>query len=95
MSHEFVVRARQAASTESFRAGFICNGEAATRALLTRPRSSTEIDALIEDPVAFTRPWTGRRFYRKADFAIVEMSCMDNYTFAEYEKTILDQGSTP
>jgi nicotinamide-nucleotide amidase len=61
----------QAASTESFRAGFICNGEAATRALLTRPRSSTEIDALIEDPVALTNElaWAVRQQAR-CDFGL-------------------------
>src|SRR5918996_4147090 len=42
----------QAASTESFRAGFICNGDVATRALLTHRRNSRKIDDLIDDPVA-------------------------------------------
>ena len=53
---------------------------------------SLRIDITVEDPVAFTKPWTGTRFYRRADFGIVEMSCMDNFTFAEYEKTILEHG---
>ena len=59
-----------------------------------RPTPDTlRIDITIEDPVAFTKPWTGTRFYRRADFGIVEMSCMDNFTFAEYEKTILEHGT--
>jgi hypothetical protein len=63
---------------------------------LRRPTPDTlRVEITIEDPVAFTQPWTAQRFYRKADFGIVEMSCMDNYTFAEYEKTILKQGPTP
>jgi hypothetical protein len=63
---------------------------------IRRPTPTTlEVDITIEDPVAFTRPWKGQRFYRQADFTIVEMSCMDNFTFAEYEKTILKHGATP
>ena len=44
----------QAASTESFRAGFICNGDVAIRGVLAHGRNSREIDALINDPVALT-----------------------------------------
>ena len=44
----------QAASTESFGAGLICNSDFATRTLLTHGRNSTAIDVLLQDPVALT-----------------------------------------
>jgi nicotinamide-nucleotide amidase len=44
----------QAASTESFSAGFIGNSEIAIRALLTQGRNSARIDDLIQDPVSLT-----------------------------------------
>lgn len=44
----------QAASTERFSAGFICNNEPALRALLKNARDPKKIDALFNDPLALT-----------------------------------------
>jgi nicotinamide-nucleotide amidase len=44
----------QTASTENFGAGFICNGEAATRALLKNSRDVKKIDETLQDPIALT-----------------------------------------
>jgi nicotinamide-nucleotide amidase len=53
----------QAASTESFGAGIICNSENATRTLLTHGRNPARTDALIQDPVTLTDElaWSVRR----------------------------------
>ena len=44
----------QTASGEHFGAGFICNSEAALRALLKNSRDPQKIEALLKDPVALT-----------------------------------------
>ena len=44
----------QTASAEQFRAGFICNGEAALRALLKNSRDPNKIDALFKNPLLLT-----------------------------------------
>ena len=44
----------QTASMEHFSAGFICNSEAARRALLKHAREPSRVGALIHDPVALT-----------------------------------------
>jgi nicotinamide-nucleotide amidase len=44
----------QMASTEHFSAGFISNGRAAIRALLSHGRDPERIDSLMQDPVALT-----------------------------------------
>ena len=52
----------QAASTEHFGAGFICNNEAAVRSLLKHARDSEKVDSLLRDPVALTNElaWAAR-----------------------------------
>lgn len=44
----------QTASMEHFAAGFICNGEAATRALLKGSQDGKKIDEALKDPIALT-----------------------------------------
>jgi nicotinamide mononucleotide (NMN) deamidase PncC len=44
----------QTASLENFGAGFICNNEAALRALLKRSRDGKAIDEALKDPIALT-----------------------------------------
>ena len=44
----------QTASAEQFSAGFICNSEAAVRALLKSSREPSKIDLLLQDPLALT-----------------------------------------
>ena len=48
------------------------------------------IDITIEDPVAFTEPWTGERRYRPVDWDIEEFACMDNVNFEAFEDAILN-----
>ena len=48
------------------------------------------IDIRIEDPVAFTEPWTAQRHYRRVDWDIEEFICMDSVNFEEYEQSVLD-----
>ena len=48
------------------------------------------IDLMIEDPVAFTEPWTGQRRYRRVDWDVEEFSCMDNVNFEAFEEEILN-----
>lgn len=48
-----------------------------------------QIDITVEDPVAFTEPWTGQRFYGRVDWTVEEFICMDNVTFLDFEQDIL------
>ena len=49
-----------------------------------------QIDLTVEDPVAYTAPWTGQKFYGRVDWNIEEFMCMDNVTFLDFEQDILD-----
>jgi hypothetical protein len=49
-----------------------------------------QIDVTIEDPVAFTRSWTGQRLYETVDWDIEEFICMDNVNFTPFEDEILN-----
>ena len=51
--------------------------------------SRLQIDVTIEDPVAFTRSWTGQRLYETVDWDIEEFVCMDNVNFTPFEDEIL------
>jgi hypothetical protein len=51
---------------------------------------SLDIDITIEDPIAFTTTWTGRRHYRTVDWDVEEFICMDNVSFATFESELLD-----
>jgi hypothetical protein len=48
------------------------------------------IDITIEDPIAFTEPWTAQRRYRRVDWDIEEFACMDSLDFEAYEAQILN-----
>jgi hypothetical protein len=48
------------------------------------------INITIEDPIAFTEPWTALRRYRRVDWNIEEFSCMDNVNFEAFEDEILN-----
>jgi hypothetical protein len=48
------------------------------------------INITIEDPIAFTEPWTGLRRYERVDWNIEEFSCMDNVNFEAFEEEILN-----
>jgi len=49
-----------------------------------------QIDVRVEDPIAFTEPWTGQRNYRKVDWDIEEFVCMDNVNFESFEQEVLE-----
>jgi nicotinamide-nucleotide amidase len=69
----------QTASTENFRAGFICNGDIATRALLSRGRNPTSINVLIQDPVSLTDElaWSVRQ-QAECDFGLALHAVTDS-----------------
>ena len=48
------------------------------------------IDITVEDPVAFTEPWTGQRTYRRVDWDVEEFICMDNVNFEAFEQEVLE-----
>ena len=54
-----------------------------------------QIDITIEDPVAFTEPWTGQRFYETVDWDVEEFVCMDNVNFTAFEEEILNYEGPP
>jgi len=61
----------QSASGEKFQAGFICNSEVSTRALLEHSVISTNMDTLSKDPVALTDALAlGVRAQSGADFGL-------------------------
>jgi nicotinamide-nucleotide amidase len=61
----------QLASGEKFQAGFICNSESSTRALLEHSLVSKNIDALSKDPVALTDALAlGVRAQSSSDFGL-------------------------
>ncbi len=49
-----------------------------------------QIDMHIEDPVALREPWIAQRFYRKTDWMIQELMCMDNVTYRPFEDSVLE-----
>jgi hypothetical protein len=57
--------------------------------------NNLQIDITVEDPVAFTQPWSGQRFYRTVDWNVEEFVCMDNVGFAEWEDQILEYDGEP
>ena len=51
------------------------------------------LDLSVEDPVAFTEPWTARRVFDSVNWRIEENACMDNSLFeefAQFEREVLD-----
>jgi hypothetical protein len=55
--------------------------------------TALQLHITIEDPVAFTRPWTAERFFELTDWNIIEMTCMDNANFLEFEQDVLQHDS--
>ena len=49
-----------------------------------------EIDVTVEDPIAFTEPWSGTRYYRAVDWDVEEFVCMDNVNFEAFEREVLE-----
>lgn len=58
--------------------------------------NSLQVDITIDDPVAFTEPWTAQWFYRSVDWNLEEFICMDNVGFAAFESELTEfQAETP
>ncbi len=54
------------------------------------------IDFTIEDPIAFTEPWEGQRFYTRVDWDIEDFACMErnqNPIFDAFEQQIREFGN--
>jgi hypothetical protein len=51
-----------------------------------------QIDMRVEDPLALAEPWEFRRFYRKTDWTIDELMCVDNATYKPFEDAVLEFG---
>ena len=49
-----------------------------------------QIDMTAEDPVALEEPWKFSRTYRKTDWTIEELMCMDNVTYQPFEDAVLE-----
>ena len=48
------------------------------------------IDITVNDPIAFTEPWTGRKTFATAAWTIEEFVCLDNSSFQEFEEILLE-----
>jgi hypothetical protein len=49
-----------------------------------------QIDMRVEDPVALAKPWEFSRYYRKTDWTIEELMCVDNSTYTPFENALLE-----
>ena len=48
------------------------------------------IDITVDDPIAFTEPWSGRKVFDPVSWTIEEFVCLDNLSFQEFEQILLD-----
>jgi hypothetical protein len=48
------------------------------------------IEMRVEDPLALVEPWEFRRVYRKTDWTIDELVCMDNENYDTFENAVLE-----
>lgn len=56
------------------------------------------VDITVEDPIAFTQPWTARRVFDSVNWRIEENVCMDNSLFeefSEFEREVLEYEGEP
>ena len=54
------------------------------------------VEITVEDPVAFTAPWTARRVFDSVNWRLEENVCVENDLFEEfsaYEREVLEYGS--
>lgn len=54
-----------------------------------------QIDMRVEDPVALAEPWEFTRYYRKTDWTIDELMCMDNTSYQPFENAVLEFDGEP
>ena len=56
--------------------------------------SELVIDIMVEDPIAYTEPWSARRFFRSVDdWRLEESVCLDNQSFMDFELERIDYDS--
>jgi hypothetical protein len=48
------------------------------------------IDITVNDPIAFTEPWTGRKTFKAVSWTIEEFVCLDSLSFEEFEEALLE-----
>jgi len=56
------------------------------------------VDIQIEDPVAFTEPWTAQRVFDSVNWTIQESACVDRDSFeefSEFERGVLEYAADP
>ena len=56
------------------------------------------VDIEVEDPVAFTEPWTAQRIFDSVNWTIVESVCVDIEAFeefSEFERNVLEFSADP
>ena len=62
--------------------------------LVERIRRSNDneltIDITVQDPVAYTEPWTARRVFDTVDWRLEENICLDDAIFEEFERALLE-----
>jgi hypothetical protein len=44
----------------------------------------------VDDPIALAKPWEFSRYYRKTDWTIDELMCVDNATYEDFENALLE-----
>jgi hypothetical protein len=52
-------------------------------------KGQLQVDMTVEDPIALVEPWKFTRTYRKTDWTIEELMCMDNATYQPFEDAVL------
>ncbi len=48
------------------------------------------IDITVDDPIAYTQPWSARRIFGSVDWRLEESVCLDNQSFTDYERTLIE-----
>ena len=61
-----------------------------TERLHLNDQGQLQIDMRIDDPVALAKPWEFSRYYRKTDWTIEELMCVDNATYTPFEDALLE-----
>ncbi len=61
-----------------------------TERIYLNDEGQLQIDMRVDDPVALAKPWEFSRYYRKTDWTIDELMCVDNATYEEFENALLE-----
>ena len=68
--------------------------------VVERIRRSNEdeltVDITVADPIAFTELWTSRKIFDKVDWSLEEFVCLDDSSYQEFERALLEyDGGSP